>query len=118
MESIYDRYGDQPFWESLLDRFYERNLHDQRLRSYFEGKDITRVKAMNRGLLEAALRPGGDHFPVSVKRVHKDMSITTGQFDAFVENFSTTIAESGVTKEDLDEILSVVGSFREDVVKV
>ena len=118
MDSVYDRYGGQPFWDEILDRFYVVNLNHQVLRSYFEGKDVERVKLMNRGLLSAALRPSSEHFPVSIKRVHKFMNINEHQFNTFVANLLLILTEKGVSQEDAGEIMNVIESFRSDVVTV
>ena len=117
MESIYDRYGGEPFWDSFLDLFYHKNIQDPILREYFEGKDIERVKKMNQALLLAALRASEDHFSVSVKRVHKNMSISAQQFNHFANNFAAQLQELKVGKDDVDEIMNVVTSFQEDIVK-
>lgn len=117
MDSIYDRYGGQPFWEDVLNLFYEKNLVDPDLQSFFVGKDIERAKIMNRGLLAAALRPEGEHFPVSVKRAHKDMPIFGNHFEKFAVNLIATLNEKHVTKADIDEIIGVIQSFRDDIVK-
>ena len=115
MESIYDKYGGERFWETLVDQFYDKNLNDPMLKNYFEGKDINRVKLMNRGLLAAALRTSEDHFSISVKRVHKNFGIGGNTFDRFVGNLRIVLDQNRVTADDIEEILIVVNSFKEDV---
>lgn len=117
MDSIYDRYGGQPFWEKVLDEFYTKNLAEPSLQSFFIGKDVERAKAMNRSLLAAALRPEGEHFPVSIKRTHRTMDISDAQFGKFAENLITTLGENHVTKPDIEEIVDVIQSFKDDIVK-
>jgi truncated hemoglobin YjbI len=116
MDSIYDRYGGQAFWERVMNAFYDKNLADPSLNAFFAGKDVERVKIMNRGLLSAALRPSGEHFPVSVKRVHRTMEISAAAFDRFGANLVATLTECGVSSVDSEEIMSVIASFRDDVV--
>ncbi|OMJ80678.1 hypothetical protein SteCoe_19014 [Stentor coeruleus] len=117
MDSVYDRYGGQPFWEDVLNIFYDKNLADPELQSFFVDKDIERAKTMNRGLLAAALRPEGEHFPVSVKRTHKNMPIFGRHFNKFGENLIATLNEKHVTQADIDEIIGVIQSFKDDIVK-
>ena len=117
MESVYDKYGGQDFWEEVFNRFYEFNLNDQILQSYYAGTDIERVKLMNRRLLCTALRPSTDHFPLSIKRIHQSMNINEHQFNIFVANLALTLREKGINDEDALEILNVIESFRGDVIK-
>jgi hemoglobin len=117
MESLYDRYGGQPFWQRVLDVFYAKNLESPALQGFFTGKNVDRAKFMNQLLLCSALRPSGDHFPVSVKRVHREMAITQSVFSEFAANLHRALTECGVTESDANEILDVIDSFKEDLVK-
>lgn len=116
MASIYDKYGGEGFWEDVLDAFYEKNLSDSTLANFFAGKDVNRIKLMNRGLLAAAFNPAADHFSISVKRVHTAFSVSEMAFDGFVRNLNIVLSNFKVQDEDIEEILIVVNSFKEDVV--
>jgi truncated hemoglobin YjbI len=115
MNTIYDRYGGEAFWERILDDFYIKNLEDELLRQFFQGKNINRLKLMNRQLLAVALRTTEEHFSVSVKRVHKDLSINAHLFDRFAENLRFILNLNGISGEDLNDIMTVVTSFKEDI---
>lgn len=117
MESIYDRYGDQSFWDHIMDDFYSKNLADPNLHVFFAGKDIQRIKRMNQELLAIALRPSSNHFLVSVKRAHRNLEIFSSHFDLFVSNFTQTLTENHISKADIQEILLVIESFRTDLIK-
>jgi hemoglobin len=117
MDSIYDRYGDQTFWDRIMDQFYERNLADKRLKRFYESSDVQRIKRMNQAFLATALRPSGEHFPISVKRTHRNMEIFGEDFDKFAQNLLLTLNDNGIAKADVEEILNVIQSFRADLVK-
>lgn len=116
MEGVYDKYGGESFWEMIIDQFYDRNINDIELKGFFEGKNVQKIKAMNRHLLSVALRCSNDHFPISVKRVHRGFRIATGHFDRFVSNFQTVLTANKISEEDSEYIIMVVDSFRDDVV--
>ena len=80
METIFDRYGGQEFWDSILNYFYFYNLKDHELANYFQGKNVEKIKKFPLSAC-AALRTTGEHFPVSVKRVHKSLPINNGVFE-------------------------------------
>ena len=117
METIFDRYGGQEFWDVILSDFYVYNLQDPELSNYFEGKNVDKIKQMYRCLLSAALRTTGEHFPVSIKRVHKNMTIRSGTFEKFISNLLRALISNGVNAEDRAEIMNIIESFKEDVVK-
>lgn len=117
MESIYDKYGNQSFWDHIMDEFYNKNLADPDLQEFFVGKDIQRIKRMNQELLEVALRTSSNHFLVSVKRAHRHMNIFGNHFDKFVSNLNQTLVENHISKPDIEEILTIIDSFRSDLIK-
>lgn len=117
MESLYTKYGGHAFWETVLENFYKTNLCDEILSEYFEGKDEQCIKIMLRGLLSAALKTSGSERPIPVKKIHKYLNIHTLQFDKFIYNLSSLLLENGVTAGDCNEIIIVVNSYRDDIVK-
>ena len=116
MDSIYDRYGGKPFWEIFLNQFYIRNLQDPVISHFFEGKDINRIKIMNRGILLTALRTPEDHIPISLKRVHKNLGIREADFAHFILNFANLLLEMRVSEEDVDGIIKIINGFKDEIV--
>lgn len=117
MESLYTKYGGHLFWESVLEKFYVKNLHDPALRLYFEGKDINSIRVMYRGLLSAALKTSGDSYPIPVKRVHKYMNISNAEFETFLNNLANILLENGITRTDCEGMMAVISSYKDDIVK-
>ena len=115
MDSLYDRYGGKPFWELLIDSFYYKNLRDPTIGFNFEGKNIDRIKLMYRGILAVALRNPSEYFPISVRHAHKKMNISEQDFDIFVSNLEQVLLDSGVSEDDCTLIISLIRSFKPDV---
>ncbi|CAG9322539.1 unnamed protein product [Blepharisma stoltei] len=118
MSSLFEKYGGDPFWRRVLDDFYNVNITDPALQAYFVGRDVERVKAMNAGLLKAALGTAENHFFTSIKRVHVGLAISSPAYDRFVSNLFQILRDRGVTQEDLEDINDVVSSFRSDIVTI
>ncbi|CAG9325594.1 unnamed protein product [Blepharisma stoltei] len=116
MASLFEKYGGDPFWHRVLDEFYNLNISDPTLQGFFVGKDVERVKAMNAGLLKAALGTAENHFFTSIRRVHVGMGITGAHYDRFVSNLFQVLRERGVIEQDLEDVSDVISSFRSDVV--
>jgi len=115
--ALYEKYGGRAFWSNAVDIFYAQLVQDPQLGRYFAGRDVNKVKAMNTHLLECALGNTTEHFSVSVKRVHADMTIERSAFTRFLELFTAVLRERGVSAADLEEIGEVLTAFEDDVLR-
>jgi hemoglobin len=117
MESIYDKYGGEKFWQVVIDDFYQRNITDPKLQTFFEGKDVERIKRMNKHLLTAALQGSEDYSNLGeVRGIHCNFGIKLDHFNRFLLNIYNVLTSHGVSEEDSEYILVVIEAFREDVV--
>jgi len=115
--ALFDKYGGMSFWSGAVEAFYSRLLQDPQMSTYFVGRDVNKVKAMNTHLLECALGNTTEHFSVSVKRVHANMTIDRPAFTRFLELFTAVLREQGVSAADLEEIGEVLTAFEDDVLR-
>ena len=115
--ALFDKYGGRSFWAGAVDTFYGRLIQDPALSKHFVGRDVNKVKAMNTHLLECALGNTSEHFSVSVRRVHMDLSVQRADFNRFLELFTTVLREKGVSDTDLEEIGEVLTAFEDDVLR-
>ena len=117
MVSIYEKYGGETFWQVVIDEFYERNINDPALTSFFQGKDVDRIKRMNKHLLSSALT-ASDHLPDirEVRPIHCSFGIKLQHFNRFLLNIYNVLNAHNVEEEDTEYILVVIEAFREDVV--
>ena len=53
-----------------------------------------------------------------MKDAHKGMKVTSGEFDALVQDFVATLNQFKVGKKEQDEVLSVLGPLKTDIVEV
>lgn len=116
MDHIYNRYGDESYWQRIINDFYDEALTDPILTSFFVGKDVNRIKNMHNVLLSAALQRDGGHFPISVLRVHKTLGITNEVFDRYVYYYKKSLKEHGILKNDVEAISNIILAFKSDLV--
>ena len=114
---MYEKYGGENFWQVVIDEFYERNVNDRALAPFFEGKDVDRIKSMNRHLLFSALT-ASDHLPDigEVRPIHCGFGIRLEHFNRFLLNIYNVLTAHNVAEEDAEYILVVIEAFREDIV--
>lgn len=116
MDQIYNRYGDQSYWQTVIDDFYEDTINDSVLKPYFLGKDINRIKCMHNVLLSAALQRDGGHFPISVLRVHKTLNISEEIFNRYVYIYQRSLKAHGIQDADIESIVNILQAFKQDLV--
>jgi truncated hemoglobin YjbI len=117
MEQIYGRYGDQTFWGRILDQIYNKLTSHNELQHFFEGKDINHIKSMHVMLLSTALQTQEGHFPVSIQRVHKSLHISSHIFSLYESIYERVLKENGISKQDRKSIMSIIHSFKCDLVE-
>jgi truncated hemoglobin YjbI len=54
---------------------------------------------------------------LDMREVHKDMGITTAQYDAFVADVEKVLKDNGVQAEDAAKIVAAVNSYRKDIIE-
>ena len=116
-KSLYERLGGKEAITAVVDDFVGRVAADNRINSFFATTDIPRLK-MNlvNQICEASGGPckytGRD-----MKTTHRGMGITNAQFDALVGDLVATLDKFKVPEKEKNELLSVLGPMRKDIVE-
>jgi hemoglobin len=116
--TLYDRLGGQGAITAVVDSFVAIVAKDARINRKFAKSDIGRVKAM---LVEQVCSASGGpctYTGRSMKDTHRDMGVTEGEFNALVEDLSTTLTAFNVQKTEQDELLGALGTMKADIVEV
>ena len=116
--SLFERLGGKNAITSVVEDFVARCAGDSRINAKFIRTDIPRLKAM---LIDQVSEASGG--PVrytgrDMKTTHDGMKVTTGEFDALVEDLVATLNRFGVGKPERDELLGILGPLRSDIVEV
>lgn len=117
MDQIYNKYGDESFWQTVIDEMYDLTTNDRTLKPFFIGKDVNRIKCMHNILLLAALKRDSCHFPISVYRVHKSLEITEEIFNRYVFYYQKSLKNHGIQDADIESIINILLAFKPDLVK-
>ena len=116
--TIYDEIGGEPAVNAVVDAFYERLLADPDLMSYFDGRDMPRLKAHQRALLTVAL--GGttaEYTGRMMQPAHAGMAITHEAFDKVLGHLEAVLLGAGVAPVTAARILAILQPLRGDVVQ-
>ena len=115
--TIYDEIGGAPAVDAVVEAFYQRLLADPDLLSYFEGRDMTRLKAHQRALVTVALGGTSEEYTGKMMHpAHAGMAITNEAFDKVLDHLEAVLAGAGVAPVTTAKILAILQPLRTDVV--
>jgi hemoglobin len=116
--SLYERLGGKDAITAVVDDFVGRCAGDTRINGKFARTDIPRLKAM---LIDQVCEAAGGPCAYrgrTMRETHTGMAVTAGEFDALVQDLVATLDAFNVPKAEQDELLSVLGPLRPDIVEI
>jgi hemoglobin len=98
--------------------FRKRVQQDSRINSKFGRTDLHRLEAM---LVDQVCEATGGpcrYTGRSMREAHEGMGVTTGEFNALVEDLVATLNGFKVPKAEQDELLGILGPLKPEIVEV
>jgi len=118
MSSLYERLGGINAITAVVENFRDRVAGDTRINQKFAQTDLGRLRKM---LIDQVCEAAGGpcrYTGRSMKDAHKGMKVTSGEFDALVQDLVATLNQFKVGKKEQDEVLGVLGPLKTDIVEV
>lgn len=116
--SLHDRLGGNGAVVAVIDAFVARAAADSRINAKFGRTDVPRLKAMLVEQVSAATGGPVKYTGRGMRETHDRMGVTAGEFDALVADLVTTLNQFKVPAAEQQELLSILGSLRGDIVEV
>lgn len=116
--SIYDSIGGAPAVQAAVDDFYTRLLADPALAPFFDGIDMSRLKAHQRSFIAAAIGGSEIYSGRDMASAHAGLGISDADFDAVVGHLVDTLTGLGVPAETIGQIGGALAPLRADIVTV
>jgi hemoglobin len=116
--SLFDRLGGKAAITAVVLDFRKRVEKDARINAKFARTDIPRLDAM---LIDQVCEATGGpcrYSGRSMRDAHQGMRVTTGEFNALVEDLVATLNGFKVGKAEQDELLGILGPLKPDIVEV
>jgi hemoglobin len=117
-KSLFERLGGKSAITSVVEDFVGRSAGDSRINAKFARTDIPRLKTMLVDQVTEATGGPGRYSGRDMKTTHDGMKVTTGEFNALVEDLVATLSKFGVGKREQDELLGILGPLKSDIVEV
>ena len=116
--TLYERLGGTSAITAVVEDFRERCGGDTRINAKFARTDMARLTSMLIDQITEATGGHGHYTGRDMKTAHTDMGVTSGEFDALVEDLVATLNKFGVGKTEQDELLGILGPLKPEIVEV
>ena len=117
-KSLFERLGGEAAITAVVKDFRDRCGGDSRINAKFARTDMARLTSMLIDQVSEATGGPATYTGRDMKTAHTDMGVTTGEFNALVENLVATLNKFGVGKAEQDELLGILGPLKSDIVEV
>lgn len=121
MTTLFEKLGGNAGVELVVEKFYDRVLHDERINYFFNDVDMNRQRAHQRAFLAYAFGGTSYYNGRHLREAHKQLVTEKGlgieHFNAVAEDLIETLKEIGVAQELIDQVAAVVAApqNRQDV---
>lgn len=117
-KSLYERLGGKDSIKAVVDEFVTRVAADDRINKKFAKSNIDRVKFE---LVEQICNATGGpckYKGLDMKKAHKNMGVTEGEFNALVEDLVGALNKFNVGEKEKSELLGLLGPMKSQIVEV
>ncbi|TYL54163.1 group I truncated hemoglobin [Agromyces mariniharenae] len=115
--SDYDAVGGRPAVAAVVDRFYVLILDDDRLRGYFDGVEMDRLKRHQTALVSQVMGGPVEYSGRQLRTVHQGKGISTDAFAAVAGHLVTALTEAGVEPAIIDRTVTAVAGTAPDIIE-
>ena len=117
-KSLFERLGGTGAITAVIEDFRDRCGGDSRINAKFVRTDMARLTSMLIDQVSEATGGPAKYSGRDMKTAHTDMGVTTGEFNALVEDLAATLDKFGVGKAEQEELLRILGPLKSDIVEV
>jgi hemoglobin len=116
--SLYDRLGGKDAITAVVDDFVAGCANDSRINAKFARSDIARLRTMLVDQVCEATAGPCTYTGRDMKETHRGMGVTTGEFDALVDDLVSTLDRFNVPTAEREELLGLLAPMKPDIVEI
>jgi hemoglobin len=116
--TLYERLGGSDAISTVAVAFENRAAKDDRINQKFARTDLNRL---TKEFVDQLCQDTGGpcrYTGRNMTETHANMGVTSGEFDAFMEDLVATLNEFNVAKADQDELLGLLKPMESEIVEV
>jgi len=115
--SDYAAVGGAPAISAVVERFYQLVLGDDRLRGYFDGIEMVRLKRHQVALVSQVMGGPVGYDGRDLRAAHDGMRISPEDFAAVAAHLVTALTEAGVESDIIDRVVTAIAGTEADIVE-
>ena len=116
--SLYERLGGVEAITAVARAFEDRAAKDDRINQKFARTNLDRL---TKEFVDQLCQDTGGpctYTGLNMRQAHTNMGVTSGEFDAFMEDFVATLNDFNVGKAEQEELLNNLRPMRAEIVEV
>lgn len=117
-KSLYERLGGETAISDVVDDFAGRVLADERINKKFARSNAPRLLFFLKQQVCAATGGPCEYQGLDMKASHRNMGVTTGEFNALVGHLVATLDKFNVPEAEKNELLGALAPLKGDIVEV
>jgi len=117
-KSLYERLGGKDAIKAVVDEFVTIAAADPRINKKFARSNVERLKFEVVEQLCAVTGGPCKYSGRDMKAAHKNMGVTEGEFNAFVENLVKALDKFNVGATEKNELLNTLAPLKSQIVEV
>ncbi len=114
-KTVFDKLGGAPAIDAAVDIFYRKVLADDRISHFFDTIDMENQHKKQKAFLTMAFGGPNNYTGKDMREAHKGMNLTEEHFGAVAEALVGTLQELKVPQEDIDSVVTIAVSVKDDV---
>ena len=117
-KSLYERLGGQDAIVAVVQDFAGRVLADARVNKKFAKSNAPRLVKNLTDFVCMATGGPCKYTGQSMKAAHKNMAVTTGEFNALAEDLTATLNKFKVPEKERNDLIGAVAPLAKDIVEI
>jgi len=117
-DSLYDQIGGAAAVDAAVDLFYRKVLADDTISRFFDDIDMDEQRAKQKSFLTMVFGGPNTYSGKDMREAHKrlvDKGLADAHFDAVAGHLQATLQELGVAGDQIEQVMAIAGSTRDDV---
>lgn len=115
MSTLYERIGGEPAVDAAVDLFYEKVIADDRISEFFINLDMVAQANKQKKFLTMVFGGPNNYTARDMRSGHAHLALTETHFNAVVELLGQTLKELGVSDGDINQVVEIAASVKDDV---
>jgi hemoglobin len=116
--SLYEIIGGEAALSPVVDDFYDRVLADPKLRGFFAGTNMTRLKGRQVEFFAAALGGPLPYTGPGLRDAHRGRGIEQKHFDLVAGHLVAALGAAGVPPDVIDRIAAEISPLASQIVSL